>query len=99
MTCTLSNDKYEQLKYWAERNGVSINEYLNEAIERSIKYENQDYDLPLLEVKRLNQLVDCITVLSSDIHSLEGVVVSGFDSLLGLTRGDNYLLEQEDGEI
>ena len=47
----------------------------------------------------MNQLVDVVTNLSSNIKSLEDVTVSGFDSLLGLTRGDNYLLEHEDGEL
>lgn len=99
VTCTLSSDEFERLKYWAARNGVSINEYLREAVNKAIGYENGDYDLPTLEIKRLNQLIDVITVLSSNVQSIESVVVSGFDSLLGLTRGDNYLLEKEDGEI
>ena len=43
--------------------------------------------------------MDLVTGLSSNIKSLEDVTVSGFDSLLGLTRGDNYLLEQEDGDL
>lgn len=99
VTVTLDNDKYEQLKYWAARRERSINEYLGDAIELAIRHENGDYDLPKLEIQRLNQLIDVVTVLSSNVHSLEGIVVSGFDSLLGLTRGDNYLLESEDGEL
>ena len=62
--------------------------------------ENEDYDLPTLETRRLNQIVDALTTLSHNVQSLESVTTSGFDSLLGLTRGDNYLLEtDEDGEI
>lgn len=99
VTVTVSEDKFQQLKYWADRNGVSINEYLNEALDKAIRYENHDYDLPTLEIARLNQLVDVITTLSHNVQSLEKVTTSGFDSLLGLTRGDNYLLENEDGEI
>ena len=99
VTVTLTEEKFKQLQYWADRNGVSINEYLGESIDRSIRYENGDYDLPTLEINRLNQLVDTITALSSNVHSLEDVVTAGFDSLLNLTRGDNYLLETEDGEL
>ena len=61
--------------------------------------ENGDYDLPKAEILRLNQLIEIISVLSSDVQSLESVTIHGFDSLLNLTRGDNYLLEEEDGEI
>ena len=99
VTVTLDSDTYERLKYWADKHECSINEYLKESLERSIKYENRDYDLPEMEVQRLNQLIDVIAVLSSDVQSLESIVTSGFDSLLGLTRGDNYLLEDEDGEL
>lgn len=99
VTATVSSDMFERLQYWADRKGISINQYLNEALERAIAYENQDYDLPTLEQARLNQLIDQMAVLSSNIGSLERVVTSGFDSLLGLTRGDNYLLEHEDGEL
>lgn len=99
VTVTLSEEKFQQLKYWAARRERSINEYLGDAIELAIRHENGDYDLPKLEIQRLNQLVDVVTTLSSNVHSLEGVVISGFDSLLGLTRGDNYLLESEDGEV
>jgi uncharacterized SAM-binding protein YcdF (DUF218 family) len=75
---------------------MSVNEYIKEAIELAIRHENKDYDLPALEIQRLNQLVDNIAVLSSNVKSVEEVVIHGFDSLLGLTKGDNYLLEHED---
>lgn len=99
VTVTLDDKLYQQLIYWSEKNNVSINQYLKEAIESAIAYENQDYPLPTLEQARLNQLIDRIVSLESNVKSLESVITSGFDSLLGLTRGDNYLLEHEDGEI
>ena len=99
VTCTLYDDEYERLVYWANKNNMSVNEYIKEAIELAIRHENKDYDLPALEIQRLNQLVDNIAVLSSNVKSIEEVVIHGFDSLLGLTKGDNYLLEREDGEL
>lgn len=99
ITVRVDSDTYKQLEYWAARNECSISEYLGDALAEKIANENGDYDLPKLEINRLNQLVDTITVLSSNIKSLEDVTLSGFDSLLGLTRGDNYLIEDEDGEI
>ena len=92
VTATISDDQFERLKYWAKKRGLSINEYLNESLDHMIRYENRDYDLPELEVQRLNQLIDSQAVLSSNVKSLEEVVIHGFDSLLNLTRGDNYLI-------
>lgn len=96
-TIRLDADLKERMSYWAKKKGMSLSEYASEAIERSIRYENKDYDIPSAEIARLNQLVDLITSLSTNVKNLENVTITGFDSLLGLTRGDNYLLEEDEG--
>ena len=53
-------------------------------------------DFVRAEIQRLNQLIDLIGSLSSNISNLEDVTVSGFQSLISLTRGDNYLLDNDD---
>ena len=98
-TATVDDKTYEHVKYWAEKKQISVNELLREAINAYIANANKDYDLPALEIQRLNQLIDGLQVLSSNISSLEKVTVSGFDSLISLTRGDNYLLDNDDGDI
>ncbi len=98
-TATVDEETYQQVMYWSKKNKLSLSELLREAIDRYIAYQNKDYDLPTLEIQRLNQLIDSISTLSSNVSSLEKVTVSGFDSLISLTRGDNYLLDAEDGEL
>lgn len=98
-TATVSDKMYEHVIFWADKKGISINELLRDAISLYIAHENKDYDLPALEIQRLNQLVDSMDVLSSNIGSLEKVITSGFNSLIELTRGDNYLLDDDDGDI
>ena len=93
---TIDKDIYMQIVYWAKERDMSINEYLAHAVEKTIDYECKNYDLPTLEIARLNQLIDVITCLSANTKALEETIISGFDSLLGLTRGDNYLLNSED---
>lgn len=99
ITATVPNDMFMKLQYWAGKKGISINQYLTEALESAIAYENQDYPLPTLEQARLNQLVDKMEAMTSAFYALRSVVTSGFDSLLTLTKGDNYLLNPEDGEL
>lgn len=94
-TVSVDTDTYERLKYWAERKGLTQTEYVQDSIDHMIAWENKDYDLPTAEVARLNQIVDGLYNLSSRVGSLEKVIISGFKSLLGLTRGDNYLLEED----
>lgn len=96
MTVRVSEEDYQKLMYWAARREMSANEYMALCLDEMIKKENGDYDLPNANIARLNQLIDVVESLSSNVKSLESVTVSGFDSLLGLTRGDNYLLEQDE---
>lgn len=89
----------QQARYWSDKCGISLNEYIVEAVEEKIRRENGDYDLPTLEIARLAQLLDEFRSLSTNVANLESVTLRGFDSLMGLTRGDNYLLDPEDGEL
>ncbi|MFJ2662619.1 hypothetical protein [Arthrobacter koreensis] len=95
----LHPDTKERAKYWAAKANVSVNEYMAEAVEEKIRRENGDYDLPTLEIARLGQLIDELRSLSVNTANLEVSVMQMFDSLMGLTRGDNYLLDAENGEI
>lgn len=99
LTVRMDEDTYQKLMYWAARRQMSANEYLSFCLDEMIRRENGDFDVPNAMVARVNQLVDVTESLSSNLKSLESVVTSGFDSLLGLTRGDNYLLEQDEGEV
>ncbi|MEV7952869.1 hypothetical protein [Streptomyces sp. NPDC088141] len=100
MFIRLSSDDKQRAEYWADKRGFSsVNEYVAEAVIEKIRRENLDYDLPTLEIARLNELIDQIKALSTNNANLERVVTQGFDSLIGLTRGDNYLLDDEDGEL
>ncbi|MFJ5725484.1 hypothetical protein [Streptomyces sp. NPDC093149] len=100
MFVRLDPDDKQRAKYWADKRGFpSVNEYVAEAVIEKIQRENLDYDLPTLEIARLNELIDQVKALSTTNANLERVVTQGFNSLIGLTRGDNYLLDDEDGEL
>lgn len=96
VTATLTQDEYDKLAYVAEKRGVSISDALREGITLLIRYANEDYyPLAKLEAERINQLVDHIGILSSNLKNLENITIEGFSSLLNLTRGDNYLFDEE----
>ncbi|MGW6604258.1 hypothetical protein [Streptomyces sp. NPDC055036] len=100
MFVRLGPDDKQRAEYWAARRGFSsVNEYVAEAVAEKIRRENLDYDLPTLEIARLNEVVDQVAALAKNTANLERVVTTGFDSLIGLTRGDSYLLDDEDGEL
>lgn len=90
-TVRIDEAEYEKAKYWAAKKEMSLSEYLEAAIALKVRWDNQDYDLPPLEIQRLNQIVDALTSFGENMKSLESVVISGFDSFTNMARGDNYL--------
>ncbi|WP_078598345.1 hypothetical protein [Evansella clarkii] len=92
-------EDYRYLAYWSDKFGMDQTEFLINAMYHYVKWQNQDYDLPTAEIQRLNQLIDAIENLSTNQHHLGKSVVNGFDAMLGIIRGDNYLVEDEDGEL
>ena len=100
MFIRLDTDDKQRAAYWAGKRGFSsVNAYVAEAVVEKIRRENLDYDLPTLEIARLNELVGQVAALAKNSANLERVVTTGFDSLIGLTRGDNYLLDDENGDL
>lgn len=99
ITATLDQDLYQKLAYIAGKRDESLSECLRDAVQLLVRYENEDYyPLAKLEATRINQLVDHITLLSANVKNLEALVIEGFASLINLTRGDNYLFDEEEGE-
>lgn len=95
----LHPDTVQHLDYWSRKRNLTENEYLIEAIEEKIARENGDYALPTLEQQRLNQLIDEVRAVSTNVGSLEGILTTSLDSLLQIARGDSYLLDEDDGEL
>lgn len=93
----LDLEDYEKLKYWSDIKEVSLSDYVRDSLEMSYRYHCGDFNLPDVTIGRINQLIDIVGILSNDINNLQEITVAGFDSLTGLTRGENYLLEESWG--
>lgn len=95
LTVRLASDVESLVTYWAPKQDMSKNEFVQTAIEYYIKYINGDYDYPTAEQMRLGQLIDEQQHLRERIESLETVVTKGFSSMLQLARGSSYLLDED----
>lgn len=95
----MNPDTKARIVYWAARHNLSVNDYVTDAVEAAIARENGDYDLPTLEIRRVNELSDRVAGLSSSVDNLSRIVVDGLGSLMALTRGDTNYLGPEDGEL
>lgn len=91
----VSDNTYERIKYWSESKDMSINEYLLDAIDRQIRFDNKDFDYQDIFIDKMNEIIDTIEMLKQTDDNLANIVVSGFNSLLSLTRGDNNYLRDD----
>ena len=71
MTVRISDAEYATVQFWSSKFGISENDFVREAIALKIRHSNGDYDLPTAEIQRLNQLIDLIGSLSSNISNLD----------------------------
>jgi len=92
-------EDYQKLVYWSDRFGMDRTEFLICAMHHYIKWKNGDYDLPSAEIQRLNQMVDAVNNLAVNQENLQRTIISGFDAMMGIIRGSNYLVEDEDGSL
>ena len=99
VTFRVTEEAYEILKYRAMRRGVSIQDYIVYALDKVIAIEMGEYEPSDILTLRVNQLLDSQVNVEKTLDSLESVVINGFKELISLTRGDNYLLEDEDGAL
>lgn len=90
----------ELIQYWAEKEGVKEGEFLAMAVRAYIRMKHMDYDVQPLHIERLNQVVDVLQQQAVASARLEQTMLDGFDALLGVARGGNYLNEhRENGRL
>lgn len=93
MSLRLTEDENDRLNYYSEKWDMSKTDLLLVSFEHYIRWVNSDYDLPRAETRRMNELVDIMNRMVVSQQNLEKSTVSGFETLIGLNRGDNYLID------
>lgn len=99
ITFRVSEDDVSKIDHYAEREGLTRSEFMYAAVEYYMKWINSDYDLPRAEIQRLNQLVDGFNSLTKAVENNTNVTLSGFDGMMNIYRGDNYLDQKESGDL
>lgn len=87
----MPDNDLQLIEYWANRQNMSVSEYLVAASRLYIKFINQDYDLPTMEQQRLNQLIESNAQVVAQLAQLEASVRNTSAVILRATNGRNYL--------
>lgn len=92
---------YVKAQYWADRAGLSVNQYMVNAVEESIARDSgaKPREVSML-TSQMNQVIDHQQELSSSVDNLYSMLSNALRSFVAMTRGDNYLIDDdEDGEL
>lgn len=96
VTLRMDDNFYNMVKYWANKENMSVNNFLLYCIETTMDLKNGNYHIPDLLITRLTQLIESNYILTENFQQLEDVCNQGFKSLIDLTRGANYLMDDGD---
>lgn len=96
VTLRMDDDFYNTVKYLANKEDMSVNNFLLSCVETAMDLKNGDYHVPDLLITRLTQLIESNYILAENFQQLEDVCNQGFKSLVDLTRGANYLMDDGD---
>ena len=99
MSLRLTEDEYDKLNYYSEKWGMTKTDIMLESFEHYIRWVNSDYDLPTAMVQKVNQLTDAMNKLKVSNDNLIKSNNSGFETLIGFYRGENYLSEIDEEEF
>ena len=99
MSLRLTEDEYDKFNYYSEKWDMTKTDIMLESFEHYIRWVNSDYDLPTAMVQKVNQLTDAMNKLKVSNDNLIKSNNSGFETLIGFYRGENYLSEIDEEEF
>lgn len=81
----LTGDTLDLADYWQRKKGFKTRKsFIEAAIRRYVAIENHDYQLPIAEIQRLNQLISANKTLADEVHLTREAVNNGFQTILNL---------------
>ena len=99
MSLRLTEDEYDKLNYYSEKWDMTKTYIILQTFEHYIRWVNSHYDLPTPMVQKVNQLTDAMNKLKVSNDNLIKSNNSGFETLIGFYRGENYLSEIDEEEF
>lgn len=101
LTVRVDRATHERMRFWAEKSGAgSVNAWLIEAaLEKISRHNGHIPDAGNLVLNRLGQLIDLNKSMQIRLDNVEAIFNEGIDSLLTLARGDNFLMDEIDGDL
>lgn len=76
----------DRLQYYANREGETLRQFVEKAIDERIAKLNGDYDIPNITVSRINQLAENEALVREELKLLRQAMNNGFSAILTLSN-------------
>ena len=101
VTATLELKRIDDLKLFADKQGISINDALADAVQVYLDIYHYKNGGPTTDIvaNRLGELTQAVTAMEQTVGAMQQHILSSLNSLTSLARGDNYLMTIDNGDI
>lgn len=93
LTLRLPENLHQKLSAQASASGVSLNQYVNDAIYRSLKIDERLYDYNIPAIDRLSELLDAFVGVDRRLNVLSDQIEEQRELFTRYMIGSNYLNE------
>lgn len=98
VTVRMSQQEYDQIKHFANREDVSVNQFILNSCEHYQNWILKDFDVPTAMVQRQNQMVESINRLNSTQANLVKTITYFTDTFFNVTGTKDLLNHDEGGD-
>lgn len=98
VTVRMTEELYDQLKHFASREDVSVNQFMLDSIKHYINWILTDYDVPTAETQRLNQLIATINDLIQTTNSQNNSLKYFIETFFNTTQSKSLLQQDVDDD-
>lgn len=94
----VDTDLLDKIKHFSYKEGISSNQWIEDAINHYINWINDDYDVPTASVQRINQILDLLAQNGELLKANQQYMKTGFETIISSVSDKGYLEDVSDDD-
>ena len=94
----VDTDLLDKIKHFSYKEGISSNQWIEDAINHYINWINDDYDVPTASVQRINQILDLLAQNGELLKINQQYMKTGFKTIISSVSDKGYLEDVSDDD-
>lgn len=98
LSLRVDTDLLDKIKHFSYKEGISSNQWIEDAINHYINWINDDYDVPTASVQRINQILDLLAQNGELLKINQQYMKTGFKTIISSVSDKGYLEDVSDDD-